>query len=480
MMSSPLHRRALLQAGAAGLALAAAPRAARAATKPDVIVVGAGLSGLYAAQLLEAEGARVLVLEGRDRVGGRLLTLDDVPGRPEAGGNGIGAGYARVIDAAKQSGVGLIPVRQRTETTQGKSLINLQGANILPKDWPTSPLNPFPAALKSKLPWEYQWPFYAKANPLKADDSWLDPRFAAHDISIHEFMRRQGQSEETIELACGVGMLYGTNPYDYSVLALFHSLVWGAKQLEFGREAFAIAGGNQRLPEAMAKRLKAPVVTGKTLVGVTTTKSGAEVRCSDGSRYGAKAVVITTPFTALRSVRFDPVLTGLQQEAVSLLGYSTAFQVHFAVEKPYWTLDGLPADMWTDGPAGRLAALRYGDDPQAVTSVLAFVNGAQGERLDRMDQPAAAAEILAFLHRVRPATKGALRPLKAVSWQRDPFAGGIYSAFKPGQVTRYADVMAKPHGWVHFAGEHTATLNRGMEGAMESGERAAIEVLGRL
>ena len=480
MMPSSLHRRALLKAGAAGLAVAAAPAAVRAQAKPDVIVVGAGLSGLYAAQLLEDEGAKVLVLEGRDRVGGRLLTLDDVPGRPEAGGNGIGAGYARVIDAAKQAGVGLIPVRQRTETTQGKSLINLQGANILPKDWPTSPLNPFPAELKSKLPWEYQWPFFAKGNPLKADDSWLDPRFAAHDISIHEFMRRQGQSEETIELACGVGMLYGTNTYDYSVLALFHSLVWGAKQLEFGREAYAIAGGNQRLPEAMARRLKAPVVTGKTLVGVSTGKSGAEVRCSDGSRYAAKAVVITTPFTALRSVRFDPVLTGLQQEAISLLGYSTAFQVHFAVEKPYWTQDGMPADMWTDGPAGRLAALRYGADPEAVTSVLAFVNGAQGERLDRMAHDAAAAEILSFLHRVRPATKGALRPVKAVSWQRDPFAGGIYSAFKPGQVTRYAGEMAKPHGWVHFAGEHTATLNRGMEGAMESGERAAVEVLGRL
>jgi monoamine oxidase len=97
-----------------------------------------------------------------------------------------------------------------------------------------------------------------------------------------------------------------------------------------------------------------------------------------------------------------------------------------------------------------------------------------------MEPDRAAKEILDFLARVRPSTKGALQPVKAISWQRDPFAGAIYSAWKPGQVTRYAEHIAKPHGGIHFAGEHTAMLNRGMEGAMESGERAALEVLERL
>jgi hypothetical protein len=100
-------------------------------------------------------------------------------------------------------------------------------------------------------------PFFAKGNPLKADDSWLDPRFAAHDISIPRVHAQAGAVGGDHRARLRVGMLYGTNTYDYSVLALFHSLVWGAKQLEFGREAYAIAGGNQRLPEAMARRLKA-------------------------------------------------------------------------------------------------------------------------------------------------------------------------------------------------------------------------------
>lgn len=479
-------RRAFLGGAAVAATLAAAPAAARAARAAgggrdaDVIVIGAGLSGLYAAQLLEDQGARVHVLEGRRRVGGRIFTLDDVPGHPEGGGNGIGAGYARVLDMAKRSGAKLIPVRQRTEATQADTLINLRGRNIRTAEWAASPLNPFPADRKAKLPFAYQWDYYTKANPLKDGDVWTDPKFAKWDISLYEFMRAQGQDEATIDLALGTGMLYGSNPYDFSLLALFHTLSWGARQLAFGREAYAIEGGNQRLPEAMAKRLKAEIELGAAVSAVSTDASGIVVTLADGSVRRAKAAVVTMPFTALRTVRFDPVLPALQAEAVSLLGYSTAFQAHFVADRPFWLEDGLPANMWTDGPAGRFAALRYGSDPNAVTTFLSFVNGAQGDRLDRMDPAAAAQEIIDFLARVRPATRGALRAVKTLSWQRDPFSGGIYSAWKPGQITRYAATIAAPHGNILFAGEHTAMLNRGMEGAMETGERAALEALDRI
>ena len=473
-------RRTFLSMAAAAGALSTLPRAARAQPTGDVIVIGAGLAGLYAATLLEAQGARVTILEARSRVGGRILTLDDVPGHPEAGGNGIGAGYARVLDMARQSGVELIPVRQRTETTQTDTLINLKGHNIALADWAASPLNPFPAGRRDKLPWAYQYDYYLGANPLKDGDSWTDPTFARWDISLYDFMKQQGQDEATIDLALGTGMLYGTNPYDFSVLALFHTLAWGAQQASFGRDAFAIKGGNQRLPEAMARKLKATIERGRVVSAIASDATGATITCNDGSVHRARTVLVTLPFTALRSVRFDPVLPALQAEAVDLLGYSTAFQTHFIADRPFWLDDKLPANMWTDGPAGRFAALHYGDDPDAVTSFLSFTNGAQGERLDRMTPEAASADILAFLARARPSTKGALRAVKTVSWQRDPFSGGIYSSWKPGQITRYAATLSKPHGRIFFAGEHTAMLNRGMEGAMESGERATLEIAERL
>lgn len=80
----------------------------------DVVVVGAGLAGQNAALLPEKAGLLVLVLEGRDRVGGKILTFPGVPGLPEAGGQGIASGYGRLIDAANRSSVVLedVPPRQ--------------------------------------------------------------------------------------------------------------------------------------------------------------------------------------------------------------------------------------------------------------------------------------------------------------------------------------------------------------------------------
>ena len=120
--SRPLSRRQFvaLATTAAGSAAAAAVGATLAAgddatvrpgapgrrgttyTDTDVLVIGAGLSGLHAALLLEENGARVQVIEARDRIGGRVHSLYGLPGNPEAGGNGFGGAYGRVLDRVRQ------------------------------------------------------------------------------------------------------------------------------------------------------------------------------------------------------------------------------------------------------------------------------------------------------------------------------------------------------------------------------------------
>ena len=100
------RRDSLRLLGASPLAaLAAQPRRTGTGRSLGIAIVGAGLSGLYCARLLEREGVRVTLLEGRDRTGGRVYTLHDLPGRPEAGGEVFGPRYARCLDLLRELGV---------------------------------------------------------------------------------------------------------------------------------------------------------------------------------------------------------------------------------------------------------------------------------------------------------------------------------------------------------------------------------------
>jgi monoamine oxidase len=130
----------------------------------------------------------------------------------------------------------------------------------------------------------------------------------------------------------------------------------------------------------------------------------------------------------------------------------------------------------TASPAGAAPRATHDSQPE-FTTFLSFANGFAADARDRLGAEQAVQAVLADLAKVRPATRGALRPIKVLSWAADPYAGGAYACWAPGQIARLAREVAKPHQRIFFAGEHTAALARGMEGAMESGERAALEAL---
>jgi monoamine oxidase len=476
--AAPSRRRALAWAAAASFAR---PFRLRAAVGADVLILGAGLSGLHAAHLMESQGVKVAILDARRRVGGRVHTLDDVPGKPEAGGNAIGLSYARVLDTVERLGLKLGPMRFRSDPGILPTTIHVGGRMIAESEWASAAQNPFPDAARAKKPWEFQVPYFLNDNPLTDIESWRDPKFSAYDISLYQAAKAKGLSDAAIDLGFDKAGLYGTNSFDVSMLGMYQIFkLAGYVVQQFGTQQFAIVGGNQRLPEALAGSLKSDIHLGRIVVGVRADSAGVEAVCADGMVFRGRRIIVTAPFPALRGVVFDPVLPGLQAEAISQLGYSVGHQIHFAVTRRFWEDDGLPITIWSDGIIGRLAPLYYDAEQKNPTTIIAFVNGARAVWLDRMSEADATAHVLAVLKAIRPATAGALRPLKVQSWQRDPFAGGLYSSWKPGQIVRYAAAMAQPFGPIHFAGEHTAAINRGMEGAMESGERAALEAMAAL
>jgi len=161
---------------------------------------------------------------------------------------------------------------------------------------------------------------------------------------------------------------------------------------------------------------------------------------------------------------------------VKTLPHQMITQIALEARKPFWESDGVSPSMWTDSTIGRVFAIRGGVTDDEVSSLLVTAYGHKASQLDRLGPEAAGRFAIAEIERMRPAAKGELRVAAQHSWALDPYAAGDWAYFAPGTVTRFMPAMFQPHGRVHFCGEQTAVGSRGMEGAMESGERAALEV----
>ena len=444
----------------------------------DVIVIGAGLAGLAAATKLEDAGLDVLVLEAQQRVGGRIHSMRQL-GSGEAGGTYIGAGYDRVIAAANRHRIPLIDVTPVLQFFREQDLV-LKGRIIRQADWATDPANPFPAADKAQLPWNYHRTLTVRDNPLGAPEDWLDPRFAHLDISARAWLRGLGLSDAAIALAYGMNASFGRDADDVSTLLLLFRGAFSKAQRALAPKAsvgFTARDGVQRIPEALSAALSGGVELGRPVVGVSSERELATVRCADSTTLRARHVVCAVPLGVLRKIAIDPALPPAQTEAFACLPSQPLTQVYLVPKRKFWERDGYAPSLFTDSGAGMIAAARNGSNPNEVSSIACWILGDAAAALDRLPADAAGRAVIAEIERIRPAAAGALEFAALHSWGADPYAGGAWAYFRPGEVTRYAAKLGAAHGRLHFCGEHLAVQSRGMEGAMESGERAAAEIL---
>ena len=481
MSKSTLNRRTVLKAMGTAPILAAAPQAVRAMNESDVIVIGAGLSGLNAALMLQGEGLDVRVLEGRNRIGGRMQSLRNVPGNPEVGGTSFAPGYARLVDACNNYGVGLVDLTAVVPYYYQRELI-LNGEVISPEQWPTSPLNPFPEDSKQMMPWSILGALMPKNKPLQYADAWIDPKNAQYDISYYDWLKQNNWNDASIDLAYNTNPTHGMSAYEVSALMMMFSGAFSGVQQQIARSSggamgYTAKGGNQSIPEAMANALKHEVQLNTTVTGIRSEGGQAEVHCADGSIYRAKRVICSVPCSVLRLIKIDPILSGPQARGVSTLESQVVNQLHLVAKEPYWEQDGLNPNMFSNSLAGMVVAEHKGAKPADVSSLTIWIRGQDAAWMDTQADAVSTKAVMDDFLRMRPAAKGKVEIVGYKSWYRDPFSIGDWAYWQPGQVSSFATELGKPHERIHFCGEHTAVSNRGMEGAMESGERAALEVL---
>lgn len=313
--------------------------------------------------------------------------------------------------------------------------------------------------------------YLPRPSPLSDLGAWLTPSATEYDVSFGDYLKTAGAGPEVQRLIAS--RAEGESLDDISALWLMRSAKFNA--VSGGLETLrCLKGGMSRLTDGMAGLLNRPVVTGIKVTGIHTDDGGVEIRDAGGKVWRADHAVCTVPLPLLRHMKLSPALPALQAAAVAQIPYGHHIEVFFDITAPYWEADGLPRSIWTDGPLGMVMNLP-GDTPAGYLWLP--ISGQASLALQKLPNDEVLKRVTAELERVRPSMRGCLKPMAVHNWSTHPWTQGHLAYRAPGQITEFGTVLAEPHGRLHFAGEHTAMLAVGMEGAMESGERAAAEIL---
>ena len=464
-----------LSAAAASPFIARSRQARGAATDP-VVVVGAGLAGLRAAEVLRKAGAPVVVLEARSRPGGRVYTIRTPFAEglyAEAGAIRIPPLHETVVQLAKDYGLNLVPF----ESFNGSALVTIGNVTAkipdeLKRATATLTLKPDEdGQTQAALLKRYVTDLPADIGELKpAADAY--ERWRSYDqVTWPDWLRSRGASDDAVRL-----MTVGGDSRELSALYVLRQFAL----LQNVNQFYKIHGGMDQLPRAMARSLGAIVRYNAALVGIDQSDGAARLEYVERGRkkaVRASRVILTVPFAALRTIDIRPRFSEQKARAIAELPYFPATRLLFQCRTSFWQQQGLSGTARSDAPA-EMWDCTY--DLEGTRGILgATVGGEIGRKVAEMSRARAMAYGLDIVGRTFPAVRTSFQTGSVYRWVRDAWAGGAFAVFHPGQMSTLMPEMAKPEGRVHFAGEHTSTWMGWMQGAIESGERAAAEVLER-
>jgi len=446
--------------------------------KADVVVAGAGLAGLAAAQTLAGAGVDVVVLEARNRVGGRTYTKPASDGTPlDLGAQWIGPTQHRLAALAESAGVTTFRMYDTGNNLQFQNGQRTIYSGAIPIDDPLVAMETVETMLDLNL----------MANEVPLDAPWEAAKAEEWDThTVATWMENNVSSQGVRKLlALVIQAVFSAEPRDISLLhVLFYihsagslnqliSVTGGAQESRFH-------GGAQQISIKVADALGERVILNAPVHTISQDDAGVRVE-SDALTVKAQRAIVAIPPTLAGRIRYRPILPALRDQLTQRMPMGTVIKVHCLYETPFWREEGLSGQVTSDTGLVRIS---FDNSPESGSPgvLLAFIEGDEGRRWGRRSADERRTAVLQCLAGYFGEKAG--RPSEYVeqNWAEEEYSRGCYGGYMPpGVWTNFGEALRTPIGRLHWAGTETATVWNGyMDGAVQSGERAAGEVLAAL
>jgi len=441
----------------------------------DVVVVGAGLAGLTAARALGAAGSHAVVLEARDRVGGRVLNHDLGNGDVvELGGEWIGPAQLRINKLVAELGLEIFPTYN-----EGENLLDLHGrVKRYTGEIPPLP----PAALVDLGQSQLRFDRMAKQVPLEAP--WAAGRAERWDEETFATWVRRNTRTASARFFWEVfsEAVFAAEPQDFSLLyALAYTHSGGGVNSLIGVRNAAqqdrVVGGTQRIAQALAESLADNVRVATPVRRITQDEHGVTV-VADALEVRARRAIVSIPPVLAGRISYEPVLPARRDLLTQKMPAGSVIKINVIYDEPFWRAEGLSGQV-----AGDRSPIRFTFDNSPPSGspgvIVCFLEGAQARVFGRLDAAERRRAVLASLSGYFGKRAGKPVDFVEQDWSAEEWTRGCYGAhMAPGVLTQFGPVLREPIGRIHWAGTETASVWSGyMDGALQSGERAAAEVL---